>query len=154
MEINWTLVEVNNFQKVPFFTLLSKKIDRFFLHSCHVNFLFKFFVQKHSFYSKMKNFTVSKFFTLWDKIELNSNAWNAELWMVLIYLFIFISFLFSFFNPLHAKPNGEGVAPNETLSPKGILYDIEGKFAYSTYNEEMRSYHPMLDIKALTKDLK
>ena len=62
--------------------------------------------------------------------------------------------LFSFFNPLHAKPNGEGVAPNETLSPKGILYDIEGKFAYSTYNEEMRSYHPMLDIKALTKDLK
>jgi hypothetical protein len=59
-----------------------------------------------------------------------------------------------FFNPLHAKPNGEGVAPNETLSPKGILYDIEGKFAYSTYNEEMRSYHPMLDIKALTKDLK
>ena len=67
---------------------------------------------------------------------------------------LFILLLFSFFNPLHAKPNGEGVAPNETLSPKGILYDIEGKFAYSTYNEEMRSYHPMLDIKALTKDLK
>jgi len=59
-----------------------------------------------------------------------------------------------FFNPLHAKPTGEGIAPDASLSKKGVLYDVDGKFAYSTYNEEMRSYHPMLDIKALTKDLK
>ena len=59
---------------------------------------------------------------------------------------------FRFFNPLHSKPTGEGVAP-ETRS-KGVLYDLDGKFAYSTYSEEMRSYHPMLDIRELTKDLK
>ena len=59
---------------------------------------------------------------------------------------------FRFFNPLHSKPTGEGVAP-ETKS-KGVLYDLDGKFAYSTYSEEMRSYHPMLDIRELTKDLK
>ena len=59
---------------------------------------------------------------------------------------------FRFFNPLHSKPTGEGVVP-ETQA-KGVLYDLDGKFAYSTYSEEMRSYHPMLDIRALTKDLK
>jgi len=60
----------------------------------------------------------------------------------------------NFFNPLHAKPNGEGIAPEKTFAQKGVLYDVDGKFSYSTYSEEMRSYHPMLDIKALTKDLK
>jgi hypothetical protein len=63
-------------------------------------------------------------------------------------------FFFSFFNPLHSKPNGEGIAPESRTKERGVLYDIEGKFAYSTYSEEMRSYHPMLDIKKLTKDLK
>merc|ERR1712012_583679 len=57
-----------------------------------------------------------------------------------------------FFNPLHSKPTGEGVAPES--KSKGVLYDLDGKFAYSTYSEEMRSYHPMLDIRSLTKDLK
>jgi len=60
----------------------------------------------------------------------------------------------NFFNPLHAKPTGEGIAPENTFAKKGVLYDVDGKFSYSTYSEEMRSYHPMLDIKALTKDLK
>merc|ERR1712141_635686 len=60
----------------------------------------------------------------------------------------------NFFNPLHAKPTGEGIAPENTFAQKGVLYDVDGKFSYSTYTEEMRSYHPMLDIKALTKDLK
>ena len=63
-------------------------------------------------------------------------------------------FFCSFFNPLHAKPTGEGIAPEATFAQKGVLYDVDGKFSYSTYTEEMRSYHPMLDIKALTKDLK
>merc|ERR1711992_314718 len=57
---------------------------------------------------------------------------------------LYDKYLANFFNPLHAKPTGEGIAP-ETKS-KGFLYDVDGKFAYSTYSEEMRSYHPMLDI--------
>jgi len=65
---------------------------------------------------------------------------------------LYDKYLAKFFNPLHSKPTGEGVAP-ETKS-KGVLYDLDGKFAYSTYSEEMRSYHPMLDIRELTKDLK
>ena len=64
----------------------------------------------------------------------------------------FLFEFFRFFNPLHSKPIGEGVAP-ETKT-KGVLYDLDGKFAYSTYSEEMRSYHPMLDIRELKKDLK
>jgi hypothetical protein len=65
---------------------------------------------------------------------------------------LYDKYLAKFFNPLHSKPTGEGVVP-ETQA-KGVLYDLDGKFAYSTYSEEMRSYHPMLDIRALTKDLK
>ena len=58
------------------------------------------------------------------------------------------------FNPLHSKPHGEGMAPVEATTGKGVLYDLDGKFAYSTYSEEMRSYHPMLDIRKLKQDLK
>lgn len=67
---------------------------------------------------------------------------------------LYDKYLANFFNPLHAKPTGEGIAPEATFAQKGVLYDVDGKFSYSTYTEEMRSYHPMLDIKALTKDLK
>jgi hypothetical protein len=67
---------------------------------------------------------------------------------------LYDKYLANFFNPLHAKPKGEGIAPEATFAQKGVLYDVDGKFQYSTYTEEMRSYHPMLDIKALTKDLK
>jgi len=67
---------------------------------------------------------------------------------------LYDKYLANFFNPLHAKPTGEGIAPEASSRSKGVLYDVDGKFAYSTYSEEMRSYHPMLDIKALTKDLK
>merc|ERR1711997_939915 len=66
--------------------------------------------------------------------------------------FLYDKYLANFFNPLHAKPTGEGLAPE--AKAKSFLYDVDGKFAYSTYSEEMRSYHPMLDIKALKKDLK
>jgi len=67
---------------------------------------------------------------------------------------LYDKYLANFFNPLHAKPHGEGIAPEATFAQKGVSYDMDGKFVYSTYSEEMRSYHPMLDIKALTKDLK
>ena len=46
------------------------------------------------------------------------------------------------------------MAPVEATTGKGVLYDLDGKFAYSTYSEEMRSYHPMLDIRKLKQDLK
>jgi hypothetical protein len=68
--------------------------------------------------------------------------------------YMYDKYLANFFNPLHSKPNGEGIAPETRTKDRGVLYDLDGKFAYSTYSEEMRSYHPMLDIKTLTKDLK
>merc|ERR1712038_2182093 len=64
--------------------------------------------------------------------------------------FLYDKYLGNFFNPLHPKGTGDPGA----AKCKGILYDVEGKFSYCTYSEEMRSYHPMLDIKALKKDLK
>eukprot|EP00093_Oithona_nana_P014614 14614.XXX_1118257_1118722_1 [CDS] Oithona nana genome sequencing. len=68
--------------------------------------------------------------------------------------YLYDKYLANFFNPLHSKPHGEGMAPVDAKSGKGVLYDLDGKFAYSTYSEEMRSYHPMLDIRKLTQDLK
>merc|ERR1719412_3294378 len=78
---------------------------------------------------------------------INANAPEIKMENVL-----YDKYLANFFNPLHAKPTGEGLAPD--TKSKGFLYDVDGKFAYSTYSEEMRSYHPMLDIRALKKDLK
>lgn len=59
---------------------------------------------------------------------------------------LYDKYLSKFFNPLHTVPNADNAALAQRQ--RGVLYDVDGKFAYTTYSE--RSYHPMIDIKKFT----
>lgn len=62
---------------------------------------------------------------------------------------LYDKYLSKFFNPLHTVPYADHSPVAERQ--KGVLYDVDGKFGYTTYSETMGSYHPMIDIKKFTR---
>lgn len=62
---------------------------------------------------------------------------------------LYDKYLSKFFNPLHTVPYADHSPVAERQN--GVLYDVDGKFGYTTYSETKGSYHPMIDIKKFTR---